>query len=206
MIMKRLKKMGVTIAILFTLGLFGLLILFRTINIDNYILLRTDKQYYSELVVDIYGNVMVLIPQIEEGQYSLGLGRSRHISMPKNNLYLYNYNFKINANTNFVLTDQHTGQQIILGNVISENKGPKPKIMSYRIKIPDDYTAYHQEAESIIPYYRLSLTLLSASELSFDYSWEIKTVLIAPNGDKLQYYRSLGHIDNNKKSGIFNSE
>ncbi len=206
MIMKRLKKMGGTISILFTLGLLGFLILFRTINIDNYILLRTDKLYYSELVVDVYGNVMVLIPQIEEGQYSLGLGRSRHISIPQNNLYLYNYNFKIDANTNFVLTHQHTGQQIILGNVLSENKGPYPKIISYKLKIPDDYTAYHQEAESIIPYYRLNLTLLSPRGGGFDYSWEIKTVLIAPNGDKLQFYRSLGHIDNDKNSGIFNSE
>lgn len=198
--------MGVTIAILFTLGLLGLLILFRTINIDNYILLRTDKLYYSELVVDVYGNVMVLIPQIEDGQYSLGLGRSRRISIPQNSLYLYNCDFKIDANTNFKIIDQHTGQQIILGNVQSENKGPSPKIISYKLKIPDDYTAYHQEAESIIPYYRLSLTLLSASGSRFDYSWEIKTVLIAPNGDKLKFYRSLGHIDNNKKSGIFNSE
>jgi hypothetical protein len=119
-------------------------------------------------VVDIYGNVMVLIPQIKEGQYSLGLGRSRRISIPQNSLYLYNYDFKINANTNFKIIDQHTGQQIILGNVQNENKGPYPKIMSYRIKIPDDYTAHHQEAESIIPFYRLSLTLLSSRGGGFD--------------------------------------
>lgn len=195
--------MGAALGVVFGLGLLSYLVLSRTINPDNYFLLKTERIYYDELYIIVFKSGIEFVPKIKEGRYTLGLGRSRYINIPHNALYPYNYSFAVDESDKFIVCDKVLGKKFVVGMVIEKQNIHDRNMVSYTVKIPETYKAFHQEAEGVFPYYKLNLTLLSPRGGGFGYSWEKNTVLVSLSGDSLIFYRNHGAIQKKEKHGIY---
>jgi|GEM_PF-4034817 hypothetical protein len=201
--MSRFKKMWIAFGIIMVLGLLFYLVLSRNINPDPYFLLKTDKIPFREIMINVSRYAIEFEPQFNKGSYKLGLGRSVDIDKLYCTLYRSEYGFHVDSSNHFILRNLDTDKLFIVGKVLGKEIFEEYRTVQYRIEIPEDYQAYHQEKEGIFPYYQIRWSMTSPSGGGFGYSWEENTLLRSQDGDSLQFHRSKGAILKDDRSGIF---
>ncbi|NDV42911.1 hypothetical protein [Flagellimonas sediminis] len=195
--------MWVLLGFVMLMGLLSYLVLSRKINPDRYLLLKTEKIPFREIRINVSKYAMDFEPQFKRGNYKLGLGRSIDINNLYCVLYRSEYGFQVNSYNQFVLRNWDTDKVFVVGKVLVEEILEEYQTIQYCIEIPQDYQAYHQEKEGLLPYYQFRWSMTSPSGGGFDYSWEANTLLCSTNGESLQFYRSRGAIIKDDRSGIF---
>lgn len=200
--MLRYKKMLIVLGILLTIGSLWYLVLKRHINPDNLFIRRFEPISFNRLYVHDYKGSFMVIAEIGgnyrtskdgKGQYSINDGYT---------LYDDEYTFRVDNDDNFVLEHITSQKAFILGKVEAKEHIEYDGTLLYTIEILEGYTANFTHAEGIFPYYEpVRLTMMSSGGMK--YSSENCTLVLAPNGDRLQLCNSYGHIHSDKKSGIF---
>ncbi|RIV47550.1 hypothetical protein [Flagellimonas pelagia] len=201
--MSRFKKMWIAFGIIMVLGLLFYLVLSRKINPDRYFLLKTDKIPFREIMINVSKYAMEFEPQFKRGSYKLGLSRSVDIDKLYCTLYRSEYGFQVDASDQFILRNLDTDKLFVVGKVLGKEMFEEYRTVQYRIEIPEDYQAYHQEKEGMFPYYQIHWSMMSSTGGGFGYSWEANTLLRSPKGDSLQFYRGKGAIGKQDRLGIF---
>lgn len=201
--MSRFKKMLIFLGIIMVLGLLSYLVLLRKINPDRYFLLKTDEIPFREIRISVSRYAMEFEPQFKRGSYKLGLGRSVDIDKLYCTLYRSEYGFQIDSSDQFILRNLDTDKLFVVGKVLGKEMFEEYRTVQYRIEIPEDYQAYHQEKEGLFPYYQILWTVMSTTGGGFGYSWEANTLLRSPKGDSLLFYRGKGAIGKQDRSGIY---
>ncbi|WP_293295228.1 hypothetical protein [Allomuricauda sp.] len=203
--MKRFRRMLVYLGLLF-IGVVGLwyMVLTRKINPDAYFLQYIGPIDVTHVYVGHSSGGLRISPELENNFRPTS---NRKIQYSINNGYsLYNdeYNFELDSKDTFKLIQLRDGKSLALGTVIEKTFLEYSNSYLYKIRIPDSYTATHEYARGIFPYYvPVQFTMMTSGGMK--YSSETITKVLSPLGDSLILYTSSGHITPREKTGIRNS-
>lgn len=194
--------MLIVLGICIGLGVLWYLVLKRHINPDNLFIRRFEPISFNRLYVHDYKGSFMVIAEIG-GNYRTAIdGKVQYSINDGYTFYDDEYTFKVDNNDNFVLQHTKSQKSFILGNVVAKEHIAYDDTLLYTIKILEGYSANFTHAKGIFPYYEpVRLTMMSSGGIK--YSSENCTLVISPNGDRLQLCNGYGHIHSDKKSGIF---